>query len=161
LDLPPNTPSTTPDPIAPPAPAFAVLQPRVAPGSMPTGRPTTSAAAALEPARMDAAIRNATFESRDDLVDGIRVRVRDSDAALTEFRATENQMSTEGRAQFKEQLRDVKAREHELDRSLRAAEDASSATWEGARAQLLADYDAYAGAVSQVDSAVGIAPTRR
>lgn len=154
-DLPPNTPSTTPDPIAPPPPALAVLQPKVAPGEMPTGRPTVAAAAALDSARLEPTIRSASFESRDQLVDDVRVRVRQSEETMNELRRTRGEMSAEGRTQFDAQASDVKAKAKTLERSLRAADDASASNWESARQQLAADYDAYASALSRLDAAVG------
>ncbi len=159
----PNTPSTTPEPEAPPPARVAILQPRgeqrvditTEPGSMPTGRVTTSAAASLEATRLEPTIRSATFETRDTIVSDIRTRVKQSDATVSQFRRTENQMSTEGRAQFQSAADDVKAREKALMKSLKAAERASNAEWDAARAQLVSDYDAYAASVARLDAAVG------
>ena len=159
--MPPNTPSTNPDPIAPPAPTVAVLQPRVAPGLMPTGRPSTGAAYALDATHLEPTIRSSSFESRDNLVDNIRVRMRESDTAMREFRRTESEMSTEGRTQFQTAADDVKVKEKALQKSLRSAERASSANWDAAREQLAADYDAYAAALARVDTLAGIAPAQR
>lgn len=159
-NVPPNTPSTTPDPEAPPPARVAILQPRIAPGLMPTGRPTTSAAVALDATRIEPSIRATSFESRDELLDSLKSRVRQTEATVTSFRRTEGEMSTEGRAQFQSAADDVKAREKALQKSIRAAQHASAANWEAARAQLVADYDAYATAVARLDSAVGVAPAR-
>ncbi len=159
-NMPPNTPSTTPAPIAPPVATVAILQPKVAPGLMPTGHPTVGAAAALAPAQMENGIRNAPFESRDDLIDGIRVRMRSSETTMVEFRHSESEMSPEGRSQFDALKDQVKERQDALEKSIRTAGRASSADWDQARAQLASDYDAYAVALSQVDAAVGVAPTR-
>ncbi|HVU32241.1 MAG TPA: hypothetical protein VHE61_02320 [Opitutaceae bacterium] len=160
-DMPPNTPSTNPDPIAPPPPAFAILQPREAPGLMPTGRPSTGASVALDPAHMEPAIRSSSFASRDDIVDSVRVRMRQSEVTMLEFRRTESDMSPEGRTQFRTADDEVRARGKQLEHSLRAAARASSENWDAARAQLAADYDAYADALASVDTAVGVAPARR
>jgi hypothetical protein len=160
-NVPPNTPSTTPDPIAPPPPTVAILQPRGEPGLMPTGRPTVAAAAALDSARLEPTIRSAAFESRDDLIDNVRTRVRQSDETVNEFRRSKSEMSTEGRSQFDADLSDVHAKAKALEKSLRAADRASSANWEAARAQLAADYDAYAAALARLDTAVGVAPANR
>jgi hypothetical protein len=159
--VPPNTPSTTPDPIAPPAPTVAILQPKVAPGLMPTGHPTASAAMALDATRVGPSIQNASFETRQDVIDNVQSRVRQSDAAMTEFRRSRAEMSTGGRTQFDAATDSVKAAEKTLQKSIRAAQHASSANWEQARAQLASDYNAYATALAQVDAAAGIAPAQR
>jgi hypothetical protein len=159
-EMPPNTPSTTPDPIPPPEATVAILQPRVAPGMMPTGRPTVAASAALMPSQVEMSIRNAPFESRDNLVDDIRVRERQSETTLREFRRSESQMSEQGRTQFRAESDQVKAAQKALDKSIHRAERASASDWEQARAQLAGDYDAYASTVAQIDAAVGVAPVR-
>jgi hypothetical protein len=157
-NVPPNTPATTPDPIAPPVAQFAILQPRtpVAPGLMPTGRPTVGAAMALESARIDPMIRNASFENRDNIVDDVRVRMHTSEVTLAEFRQSKAEMSATGRSQFESLHDEVKARRKALEKSARAAANANSADWDAARAQLAADYQAYAASVSRLDAAVGI-----
>lgn len=162
LNVPPNTPATTPEPYAPPPAAIAILQPRtnVEPGLMPTGRPTTGAAVALDATRVEPSIRVATFENRSEVLGGLRNRLQQTKTTLAEFRRTENEMSAEGRTQFKSAMDEVKSREKALDKSLRAAERASSSEWDAARAQLVADYDAYAAAVARIDAAAGIAPVR-
>lgn len=164
LDLPPNTPATTPEPFAPPPAAFAILQPArptVDPGTLPTGLPTVGASVALDAARVEPSIRNAMFEGRDDLVDGLRVRLRQSELALTGFERSRADMSASGRSQFDTLFAEARAREKALDRSIRTASRASIDTWESARAQLVADYNAYAAALAQLDAAVGIAPAPR
>lgn len=160
-DLPPNTPSTTPAPLPPPVAAVAIAQPTTAPGLTPTGRPGTGAAMALDPMRVEPSIRAATFESRDNLVDGLRLRVRQSEETVAEFRRTEGQMSSEGRSQFTSLSSEVKARRKALEKSLRAAANASSTDWMSTREQLAADYDAYANALAQMDAAVGVPTIRR
>lgn len=162
-EMPPNTPSTTPAPIAPPVPSVAVLEPRTRtePGLMPTGRPTVAASASLDASQIEPQIRQTSFEARDDLVDGLRVRLRQSELAMQEFRRSEHEMSAEGRSQFKSAADDVHARQKALEKSLRAAADSSSSNWDAARAQLASDYDAYAASLQQVDVAVGVAPPRR
>lgn len=160
-DVPPNTPSTTPAPLPPPEPTVAVLQPRVEPGLMPTGRPTTGAAAAVDSGRVSPMIRNASFAARDDIVDNVRIRMRQSEAAVNEFARSESEMSTEGRGQFGTLRDEVKARRNALEKSTRAAANASASDWDSARAQLANDYDAYAAALAQMDAAVGVRSVQR
>ncbi len=160
-NLPPNTPSTTPDPLPPPAPVVAIMQPRVAPGEMPTGLPGSGAALTLDPTHVEPSIRASTFEARDNLVDGIRLRVRQSEEKIAEFRSSEAQMSDSGRSQFKSLNSEAKGRRKALEKSLRAAVNASSSDWQSAREQLAADYDAYASALAQMDAAVGVPTVRR
>jgi hypothetical protein len=159
--VPPNTPSTTPEPFPLPAAAVAIAQPRVAPGLEPTGRPATGAAVALDATRIEPTIRSATFENRDEVISDLDSRVRSSRTAMAEFRRTESEMSTEGRAQFQSAADDVRAKEKALEKSLKAARHASAAEWDTARAQLAADYDAYAAALARVDATAGIAPAQR
>jgi hypothetical protein len=160
-NVPPNTPSTTPDPVAPPAAAVAVLQPHVAPGLMPTGHPTVGAAMSLDAARVGPTIQSASFESRDEVIDNLRVRERQSNEAMAEVRRSRSEMSAEGRSQFDAAADAVSSTEKALNKSIRAAERASSANWEQARAQFASDYQAYAAALAQVDTAAGIAPIQR
>jgi hypothetical protein len=159
-NLPPNTPSTTPAPFAPPPAEVAILQPRTAPGLMPTGRPGIAASASLDDARMQPVLRNASFDARDQIVDDVRVRVRQSEDTVREFRRSESQMSTSGRSQFDALNDEVKARRKALEHSTRVAANASSADWDSARAQLASDYDAYASALASLDAAVGVTPAR-
>jgi len=159
-DVPPNTPSTTPAPLAPSAPVVAIMQPRTEPGLMPTGRAGIAASASLDNRQVQPMIRNASFDSRDQLVDTVRVRVGQADDAVTQFRHSENEMSTSGRSQFDALKSDVKAAHKQLERSIRNAANASSDNWDAARAQLATDYDAYAAAVSRMDAAVGLQPAR-
>lgn len=162
--VPPNTPSTTPDPVAPPAATVAILQPRtsptVAPGLMPTGHPTVAASAALDANRMEQSIQSASFESRDQVLDDMRTRVRQSKDTLSEFRRSRSEMSAEGRAQFDASADAARTAEKALEKSIRNAERVSSANWEQARAQLASDYQAYAAALSRIDATAGIAPVQ-
>jgi hypothetical protein len=157
-NVPPNTPSTNPDNIAPPAPVVAILQPRVAPGLMPTGRPTIGAAASLDAANVEAALRSSSVETRDRVLDDLEVRVRAAEQATTQMRHSMSEMSESGRTQFTAASEDIKAKERALRKSIRRAHDASAANWDAARDQLAADYQAYASALSQIDAAAGIAP---
>ncbi len=159
-NIPPNTPATTPEPFAPPPPAVAIFRPRVAPSEMPTGREAVSASVGLDAAQLVPSIRNSSYGTRDDLVDSLRVRVRRSEESVAAFARTESEMSEQGRSQFQALRADVKARDKALERSLRAAVDASAAGWDSARAQLAADYDAYAAAVARMDAAVVVPPAR-
>lgn len=159
-NLPPNTPSTTPQPVPLPVPRLAILEPQVAPGLTPTGQPVTSLAAALDAAQMEPAIRAVAYETREELIDGIRVRVRKGETGFVEIERTRGQMSAEGRSRFDAVADDVRARDKVLERSLRAADRASIADWESVREQVASDYSAYAAALAQVDAAAGIAPAR-
>lgn len=106
-------------------------------------------------------IRNTDFAGKDDLVDNLRVRERDSESTVLEFRRSENEMSSQGRSQFQSIDDEAHARRKALDHSLRAAADSSRSNWENAREQLATDYDAYAATLIQADTAVGVAPARR
>jgi hypothetical protein len=153
----PNTPSTTPEPMPAPAPVVAVLQPRVAPGLMPTGRPVAASAGLVQ---VTPVVQNATFQTRDDVIDRVRVGMRQGDTAVREYKRTESEMSAQGRTQFEAARNEVKAREKALDRSLRTAANASASGWDSARAQLAADYQAYVQSLARLDQLVGVTPAR-
>jgi hypothetical protein len=82
--------------------------------------------------------------------------MQQSESSVMALHRTEAEMSSTGRSQFDALRDEVKARQKALDHSARVAADASSANWESARAQLAADYQAYADAVARMDAAAGI-----
>ncbi len=65
-------------------------------------------------------------------------------------------LDDQARSSFKSAWNDVQEREHDLKRSLRDANNSSSADWEATRTKLAADYQAYENAVARAQSqAVG------
>lgn len=166
LNVPPNTPATDPEPDPLPMPRVAILQRTPAPamtadpGLLPTGRTTVSVTTSVDSATVLPAVRASMFESRAQTIADIESRLNTADKALASVRASSSQMSGAGRDQFKAAEDDVKAREKALRKSLRAARNASSAEWEGARNQLASDYEAYATALARIDAATGVSATR-
>lgn len=163
--LPPNTPATNVEPPPPPA-RVAIFQsapsPTVVgdPGLLPTGRPTIAVASTLETATFAPTIRVATHASRDQIVTDIESRVKASESAMSSMRSSASQMSADGRQAFDTAATDVKDKAKALRKSINAAKKASASEWENARAQLAADYDAYAAALARVDATAGLAPAR-
>lgn len=164
-NVPPNTPATDPEPNVLPDARVAILQPaRPAaiigdPGLLPTGR--VAVTTSLESTTVVPSIRAGMHEGRDTLMADIETRVNAGDAAVSAMRRTERDMSAEGRAAFKAADDEVKARAKALWKSIRAAKNASAAEWDAARAQLAADYEAYATAMARIDATAGIAPAPR
>lgn len=156
----PNTDATNVEPVIPPA-RVAILQPSPAPtligdpGLLPTGRVNVAVASSLEAATFAPTIRTASMSSRDQVLSDVQMRLKNSDKALGSFRSSTSQMSAEGRRQFNAAEDDVKAKEKALKHSIKAAKKATDATWDSARAQLAADYEAYATAVASIDAAAG------
>jgi hypothetical protein len=151
----------------PPPPTVAIFQSKTAPGFaaepglMPTGRPTTAISASIDSATVAPAIRSTMFASRDAVLRDIDARLSSSEHAMSSLRGTTSQMSAEGRQSFDAAHDEVKARAKALKKSIKTARHASEAEWESARAQLAADYEAYAAALARVDTAAGLPPATR
>ncbi|PTX91762.1 hypothetical protein [Opitutus sp. ER46] len=156
--VPPNTPASTPAPFAAPPPAFAILQPTVAPGLLPTGRPVIAAAATLDAPQVQTLIQNTAGTRRDEVIDSVRVRVRESQVAMREYRRSRGEMSPEGRAAFDAADAEARAREKSLEKSLRSAGRGAEQNWDEKRSQVAAEYQAYVAAVARIDALAGNAP---
>lgn len=156
-DLPPNTPATEPTE-APPV-TVAILQSEApaadATLSM-TGRPTVGVSASLEANRIAAAIRAQPDTAREQLFTDIDTRLAASATALRGFRDSTREMSAANRDQFEAAADDLKAKEKALKKSLNVARKADAQNWQAARAQLAADYEAYAAAAARLDALAGI-----
>lgn len=164
--LPPNTPATDPAPHALPAPAVAVLQdPADAvpgePALMPTGRPTMAVATSLDADRLAPAIRSVSPDARAPVIADVSARVEATEDTLRAMRASADEMSPAGHAQFVSAHDEVRAAERRLRSSLRATNRAADHQFEAARAELAANFDAYAAAVGRVDAVAGLTPTGR
>ena len=161
-----NAPAANIEPPTPPA-RVAILQPTPAPsltetpGLMPTGRTTVAVSTAVDAATFAPTIRSSMLSSRDPLLADIETRMSTSEKALASMRSSTNQMSAEGRQQFTVASDDVKEKSKALKKSIKEARKASDQNWETARAQLAADYEAYAAALARVDATAGIAPMAR
>jgi len=163
----PNTPAANLEPAIPPAPV-AVLQPAPAtaivvapaptvvvtePVLTPTGRSTVVVASSLDAAAFTPIILSTTMASRDQMLSDIEMRLTNSEKAMDTFRSSVSQMSADGRRQFGLAEEAVKDSAKELKKSIKAAKKATDdAEWNSARAQLAADYAAYAAAVASVDA---------
>jgi hypothetical protein len=158
----PNSPAT--EPPVPPAPTVAVFQP-TQPSSEATlamtGRPTVGVATSLDATRVTASIRSQNETAREHLFTDIETRLNSSDNALREFRRSTSEMSATNRDQFQSAADDLKEKEKALKKSLKAARKASAQEWDSARAQLAADYEAYATAATRIDALAGIQPVVR
>jgi hypothetical protein len=159
-----NSESGNVEPAAP-ATRVAIMQPAtsttvatttaVDPSLQPTGRSNMAVAAALEAPTFAPTIRAATHDSRDQMVADIEHRLTATESSLATMRGTASAMSTDGRRAFENQENTVKEKAKALRKSIKAAQKASASEWDNARAQLAADFDAYAAAVGQIDATAG------
>lgn len=172
--LPPNTPATN---VEPPkeAPRVAILQPAAPAGTMvatttttpapvavattttepvltPTGRTNVMVASALDATNFAPTIRAATYANRDQVIADIESRINAANATLGTARSTASTMSADGRSAFATADKAVTQKAKDLKKSIQAARKAGASEWENARAQLAADFDAYASAVAQIDA---------
>lgn len=161
--VPPNTPSTTPEPLPAPPPKIAILQPQpsTAPGTSPTGRVMVSVSAPLDAGRVAPSLQASAMAAREEAVSDMENRIRTSETSLAVMRRSTNEMSPEGRAQFHSATAEVNAKEKVLRGSIKAARKANEANWETARTRLAADYTAYAEALARIDVAAGVTPPAR
>jgi hypothetical protein len=149
-DVPPNTPAT--DIPAPPPPVVAVLQrPAGEPALTPTGRVTTTAAAAADVVRVAPGLRAMAFDSRDTLLADLSTRIDTTIAQVNANRDIMRDLTAGPRDQFKDAAAAVEERERALRHSIKLARKADAAGWEAARAQVAADYDAFAAAAANFD----------
>ena len=126
----------------------------------PTGRPQAAIAASLDSQNFAPTLRAATASSRGKLIGEVESRIASAETALNAAEKSSAEMSESGRKQFKSASDFAKRKAEALRKSIHAARNASEDDWEGARAQLGADYHAYAAALAQIDSVTGVAPAR-
>jgi hypothetical protein len=158
----PNTPATDQEPNPLPEARVAIFQPAqpagilADPGVLPTGRTSVVVATSVDSVTVVPAIRAGMFESREQVLTDIETRLKNSNTAMASIRSTSSSMSESGRMQFKAAEGQVKESEKALRKSIKAARKATAQEWESARAQLAADYEAYASALASVDTAAGV-----
>jgi hypothetical protein len=126
----------------------------------PTGRSQTAIAASLDSQNFAPTLRAATAASRGKLIGEVESRIASAETALSAVEKSSAEMSESGRKQFKSASDYAKRKAEMLRKSIHAARNASEDDWESARAQLGADYHAYAAALAQIDSVTGVAPPR-
>jgi hypothetical protein len=131
------------------------------PSSLPTGRSRTPVAAALDAQNFASTFRSATAATRGKLLTDVESRLAVAEAALAEVEKSTPEMSAGGREQFKSATNEARAKAKALRKSMDVAHGATEEEWEGARAQVAADYHAYAAALSRIDGAMGVAPPGR
>jgi hypothetical protein len=95
------------------------------------------------------------------LITDVESRVTAAEAALDAVEKSTDDMSAGGREQFKSATNEARAKAKALRKSMDVARGATEEEWEGARAQVAADYHAYAAALSKIDSVMGVAPPGR
>lgn len=125
----------------------------------PTGRSQGAWTAPVDPAKLGADIRATSLSSRDHVIADLESRLSATETALSGLEGPSREMTAEGRKHFKALSDDVKDRARALRKSAQAARKASEQEWDSARAQLAADYEAYAAALARADAAA--APVRR
>ncbi|MES2697660.1 MAG: hypothetical protein V4773_29620 [Verrucomicrobiota bacterium] len=118
----------------------------------PTGRSTVALASTVDAATYAPTIRVASYEARGQTIADIENRLNASETALASVRSTSASMNADGRKAFASADDEVKAKAKALRKSIKAANKTSASEWDNARAQLAADYDAYALALANVDA---------
>lgn len=159
-ELPPNTPAT--EPAMPPAPTVAIFQrgPIGDPALSMTGRPSVGVAAGLAAPTMTASIRNQAAGDRQQMLKDVETRIEASESTLKTWRGTQRELSADSRDQFKAVGEEVETKAKAVRKSLAAARRANDQNWETARAQLAADYEAYAAAAGRFDAVLGVPPVQ-
>lgn len=162
-NVPPNTTATNTEPNVLPEPRVAIFQSgrppggiTADPGVLPTGRTNMSVATSLDSVTVVPSIRAGAYDGRDHVFTDVEARMKASDTAVSSIRSTSRNMSDSGRTQFNAADAQVKESEKALKKSLKAARKANASEWDAARAQLAADYEAYASALASVDAAAGV-----
>jgi hypothetical protein len=84
----------------------------------------------------------------------VEQRLAASESAVAAARNSMSQMSATGRQSFNTAADEVKAKAKDLRKSLKEARKASATEWDSARAQLAADFDAYAASLARMDAIV-------
>jgi hypothetical protein len=162
---PATTPATdrTKKPTAPPSNVRIHVQripgPDTEPALTPTGRNQAPLAATLDSQNFAPTLRSATAASRGKLIGDVESRIASAETGLDALEKSAAEMNEHGRKQFKAASDSAKRKAQALRKSIHAARSASENEWESARAQLGADYHAYAAALAQIDSATGVSPT--
>jgi hypothetical protein len=140
-------------------PTKVTLPAPVDPGSVPTGRARVAVASSLDSMRFLPTIRSSTIGTRDRVMADVESRITASQSAIGSMHQT-GEMSADGRKAFKQVSDDVKEKAKALRKSVQAARKADASEWENARAQVAADYEAYATALASLDAAAGLPPAR-
>jgi hypothetical protein len=97
-------------------------------------------------------INSATVDDRDKLSADIDARMNGTAKALAELKANTKSLNAEQRAEFKTAIKETDAREKALRKSLKTARKASVETWGDSRADVAANYDAYAQAAQHAEA---------
>jgi predicted phage tail protein len=103
------------------------------------------------------AIQTKSFDVRDKLTAEIDQRLNSSSTRLDGLKAQTSGLTEEGKMQFNQASTDAEKRRADLQSSLTVARSATENAWEGARAQLAADYARYAEAVARAE--IGLTKT--
>jgi hypothetical protein len=156
----PNTPASNTEPPVPPAP-IAILQPSIPSATAGAIAVFTPVSTSMDSVAFVPTIHASTYTAREQLISDIEQRVANSDAGLASYRATINQMSTDGRRAFDSAADNVKDTAKALQKSIKNARKAKDSNWEASRAELASAYEAYAAALARVDASTGATPAYR
>ncbi len=117
------------------------------------GANANSITASLNSTATVAQINGAALQTRDGVVTQVNGQIQNADQALGGLRTTGRELKGDARKQFDAAYDDVRARERDLKRSLREANNAKDDTWADARSKLATDYDAYVQAMARAEAA--------
>jgi hypothetical protein len=129
----------------------------VLPSPSKDGPVASSITASLDVDQAVDAIQTKTFDVREKLTAEIEQRLSSSSTRLAGAKAQTSGLTEEGKMQFTNAVNDSEKRRADLQASLTAARNAKETSWEGARAQLAADYARYAESVARAE--IGLTKT--
>jgi hypothetical protein len=132
---------------------------RQTPGLSVAGANSNSISASLNSADTVAQINGTALQTRDGVVTRVNGQIQNADQAMGNLRTTGRELKGDARKQFDAAYDDVRARERDLKRSLREANNAKDETWMDARSKLASNYDAYVQAMARAEAAAQVNAT--
>ncbi len=97
-------------------------------------------------------INQASFSQRRELHESLDMRLKSSRDALKKIQSDAKDLRADARANFKTALDEVKKRESELDKALKASKKADEARWHGNRDFLSRAYRNHADALARLEA---------
>lgn len=102
----------------------------------------------------DKSARDAMFSAREAICSDIGARIAASENTMTRLKAYSDNLTTDAKAGFDAAVKDANAREQDLKKSLEAAVNAGTGTWDNARASVATHYNLYSEAVARAEALV-------
>lgn len=97
-------------------------------------------------------INQTAFAQRRQLMSSVDMKLKSSRDALRQIQENARNLREDARSEFKRALGDVKAREREVDGSLKATRRSTEATWPNDREILARAYRSHAEAMARLEA---------